>query len=242
MKHTAGNLAGIVGLLSLCLTVPGFGQAATVNFTNAPDGIYDPYQGTVVIGGVTQSNNDLIVCDDDGHDVAAPESWNATAILVSTLNAGNIGNTFFGATIGLKGYAELAALSQALLTGQTSLAGLTGLTNVDLSQALWLITTGHDPGNIGTITANATALVTNLGLDTTAANLSAYNNLYVLTPDAGNAYQILGESYPYGVPQEMWTLVPEGGAVALYLLLAGVACLAGMRLNSRNQFGSRATA
>jgi hypothetical protein len=244
MKNGAAGFAGFVGLLSLCLTAPAFGQAAIVDFTNAPDGIYDPYQGTVTIGGVTV-NNGLIVCDDDNHEISQPESWNATAILVSSLNAGNIGNTFFGtmgSAIGLQGYAEIAAIANALLTGQTSLDGVTGLNNVDLSQALWLITHGSNPGNIGTITSNATALDTALALNTTAADVSLYSNLYVLTPDSGTGYQINGESYPYGTPQEMFALVPEGGAASLYLLLAGVACFGAMRLNSRSQFASRIAA
>lgn len=238
MESKSVGLAGIVGMLSLCLAVPAFAQtAATVDFTNAPDGIYDPYQGTVTIGGVAVNNNDAIVCDDDTHDISAPESWNATAIQVSTLNSGNIGDTFFGSTgpmIGVSGYTELAAIAYAILTGQTSLAGVTGLNDTELSQALWIITYGSTPSNIGTVDPKVYTLITDLG--TASLSLSNYSDLYVLTPTTN--YEIGNESYPYGVPQEMFTLVPEGGAAVLYLLIAGIACFGAGRLG----LGGRAIA
>jgi hypothetical protein len=241
MKDKAGKLAGIVGLLSLCLTVPGFGQAATVDFTSAAS-VFDPYQGTVIIGGVTQDNYDLIVCDDATHDISAPESWTANAILVSNLNTtpaspNNVDNTFFGSAIGLTGYTKLAAVANAILTGQTSLAGVSNLTDADLSEALWIIAAGAEPGGV-TESQAAKNLVTALGSDS-SLSLSTYSDLYVLTPTGDFSNKAL---YPFGTPQEMFTLVPEGGTAALYLLLAGLACLGTMRLSSRNIFGSRAAA
>ena len=150
MNNRVGGLTAIVGAAVLCLAVPAYGQqSAVVNFTNNPDGIYDPYQGTVTIGGSTVPNDDSLVCDDALHNVDAPESWNATAYLVSSLTSTTVQGTFFGNAIGLTGYTEAAAIANALLTGQTTFAGLTGLSNVDLSQALWIITTpGGNPSGV----------------------------------------------------------------------------------------------
>jgi hypothetical protein len=262
MRIKVGGLAAILGAAALCFSASAFGQltnggTVTVTFTNAPDGIYDPYQGTVTNGGGPLNVGGLISCDDDTHEISAPETWTATSFQMSQLNSGNVAaDTVFGSHIGIQGYAELAPLLGALYSGQTSLTigatTVTGLTNVDLSQAIWIITSSSlgdpstPPGNIGGITSNASTLVAALALQygwnpttntltvadasTAQTSLGAYSNLWILNPNAnGNSL---------GLPQEMGINAPEGGAAFLYLLLAGAACFGAMRFKSRHQLAA----
>jgi hypothetical protein len=237
MKIKLGGLAAIVGSAVLCLTLPAFGQvtitfngdgagdgSATLNGTTVDTGVY-----SATISGLPGASSG-VVCDDFNHSLTTGETWNATALQASSLNASNIGNTEFGATIGLGGYAEVATLVAALFNGTTTLGGITGLTVTDLSEAIWAITT-PTPGITSGLSNNAKALVSwltsNVGGLTgsaLASYLAQFSNLWILTPDPKTGGQ-----------QELWTSVPEGGAALLYLLLAGLACFGAMKFGSRSQ-------
>ena len=241
MKIKLGGLAAIIGSAVLCLTLPAFGQVTvTYNGPGAGDGTatLTDSQGTstaytgnynATITGLPGASS-TVVCDDFNHSISIGQTWNASALQASSLNAGNIGNTEFGATIGLGGYAEVATLVAALFNGTTTLGGISGLTVTDLSEAIWAITT---PGGItGGLSNNAKSLVTwltnnvgNLGGSALATYLAQYPNLWILTPNPKS-----------GTQQELWTSVPEGGAALLYLLLAGLACFGAMKFGgSRSQ-------
>jgi hypothetical protein len=143
-------------------------------------------------------------------------------------------------------------------------------TQADLSAAIWWITSvGQLPaGSAGTISTGPLYLGSNV-LDATAlsdvqsvasllsgtvANATFYlentapSNLLVLTP-IKNSQVPLSD----GPPQEMWimtqgttslvsTIVPEGGAGLLYLLLGGASCLGAMFMASRGRMGRTVTA
>jgi hypothetical protein len=255
MKNPTRRLAGIIGVAALCFTIQAFGQV-TVNFTGpistSPtfEGAYtDPYAGTVTSGAQILNPNGLLICDDFADHVSNGETWQANAIQVSTLTLANIGQTLFGSTIGLNGYAAVASLVELLInTNNTQ-------TQADLSAAIWYITdkAADNPSGgllyLGAINSSDV-------LDTAAAN-------YVTTAE-GTYGALLGPETPNAInglladtnltildpttsgPQEMFMVnsvnAPEGGATALYLLFAGVACFGTMRLKSRNQGGRRIAA
>lgn len=239
MKIKLGGLAAIIGSAVLCLTLPALGQVTvTYNGPGAGDGsttltdsmgtdtVYTGNYNATIVGLPGASST--VVCDDLNHSLNIGQTWNATALQASALNAGNINNTEFGATIGLGGYAEVATLVAALFNGTSTLGGISGLTVTDLSDAIWAITT---PGGITSgLTNNAKSLVTwltnnvgNLTGSALATYLAQFSNLWILTPSPNNG------------PQEIWTSVPEGGAALLYLLLAGLACFGAMKFGSRSQ-------
>jgi hypothetical protein len=255
MSIKANRMAAIVGFAVLCFSASAFGQNASVNFTGITTsqsfggGYVPPYAGTVVVNGNTLDNHDLIICDDYYDEIFVPESWTANAVQASSLNAGDIGSTLFGDAstidghsvggIGLSGYAAVADLVQQLFA-----AAPNSQAQVDLSSAIWYITSGDgatdgafDSLNGNPLSAQATADVTNaLAFGDSAAGikaLAADTNLWILTPNPN-----LGQSNP----QEMWTEVPEGGAGFLYLLLAGIACFGAIRFSSRRQSAARKAA
>jgi hypothetical protein len=253
MKIRVGVLVAVVGVVVLCLSASAFGQNSTVYFTGITTGqsfgggYSDPYAGTVSVNGSTLDNNGLIVCDDFYDEIYIPETWTANAVQASSLTTANIGNTLFGdpstihgnsvGGIGLGGYAALASLVQQLLA-----AAPNSQAQVDLSSAIWYITSGGtDVG--GTYSIDGYALDSNaetdvknaLAFGNSQAGLNALagdTNLWILTPNPN-----LGSNNP----QEMWTEVPEGGAALLYLLLAGAACFGALVFGSRNQSGNRET-
>ena len=252
MRNLAERLTVIAGSVLFCFTVPASGQT-TINFTGITNsqvfggGYVDPYAGTVTYNGTPINNGGLIVCDDYKDEIYIPETWNVTAIQASSLNSSNIGDTLFGGTIGLDGYAAVASLVSDLL-GTTN-----QYTQADLSSAIWWITSGGtssgsvytlngytlDSAAVGYINGALTAYGPfGLGDDTSAANtaLAADTKLWVLTPYPNS--QPLGD----GRPQEMWISVPEGGTASMYLLLAGAACFGAMFLISRKRSASPASA
>jgi hypothetical protein len=257
---------GLVAVLAsavLCLALPAFAQD-TVYFdgvvggsdtgTTGTDTSQDAYTGLYsgTLNGVAVTG---FVCDDYSHNITNPESWQATAIQVSTLNSSNIGNTEFGtggSAIGLVGYAEVANLVSAMYTFASSgpasrtIDGIANVTVTDISEAIWAITAGGASKIVGTngtgLTANATALIAYLttgagafSLTTAEAYLKTLGNLWILTPTSG-------QGGTNGPPQEFWVNLPEGGAILMYLMLAGSSCLGAIFLRSRKQLRYRGTA
>jgi hypothetical protein len=242
MISRALQFGAVAAIASLCLTHPAFGQDdVTVNLTGGgtttwigpnPDGPgdLDVYAGiyTGTVSGIPGANPG-IVCDDYQDTDVPGESWTATALNAASLTSKNIDQTLFGATIGLEGYAEVATLVSDMFSGKS------GYTQAELSSAIWYITS---VGNAtlsaqlwSALDSSAQALVTSLqkqfggNLAAAEAALAGFSNLWILTPmpDA------------HGGPQEMWVEAAEGGAAALYLLLAGLTCCGAFYLKRRQQ-------
>jgi hypothetical protein len=236
MKIRAKVIASIAGSVALCLGVPGFAQQVTVDFTGGysttwgnSSGDYGAGIYSATINGAPSSSG--IICDDFKDDITSGETWKANAYQASSLASGNLGNTMFGNTIGLTGYAEVATLVSMVFSGGSSYGGVTGISQAELASAIWYITA---PGGIQGLDSKALALVKAVeaafGSNTSAATkyLATLTNLWILTPAN------LGP----GEPQEMWTEglnVPEGGAAFMFLLLAGASCVGAMFIRYRQR-------
>jgi len=248
MRIKAVGLAAIAGSALFCFGLPAFGQnVVSVEYTGGysttwgnSGGDYGAGIYSATINGATSSSG--IICDDFNDEITSGETWNAKAYQASSLASGNISNTLFGSNsaFGLTGYAEVATLVSMMFGKGTTYGGITGITQAELSSAIWDITT---PGGISGLDTNATALVASVELafngniSKATSYLATLTNLWILTPDPLTG---IGK----GEPQEMWTelSVPEGGAALMFLLLAGVSCFGAMFFRYRSQLGSRETA
>jgi hypothetical protein len=249
MKYRAIRLAAIAGSALFCFGLPVMGQV-TVQFTGGYSTTFSNSDGSFGAGIYSANINGApsasgIICDDYKDEVTSGETWTANAIQASALNAGNIGNTLFGNNnsnlgttgIGLPGYAEVATLVSMMFGNISTYGSITGVTQSELSSAIWFITA--NPAGISGLDTTAQALVAAVqaafGGNTHKAQayLATLTNLWILTPTPQGK----------GEPQEMWTVsVPEGGAAFLYLLLAGVSCFGAMFVSSRRQAANQIAA
>jgi len=226
MKISSTRIAVLAAFAFLCAGLPAFGQAIVkVQYTGTYSTTWSNVDGDfgagIYSGTVNGAATPGIICDDFNDEITSGETWNAKAYQVSTLiSSGNLGNTLFGNTIGATGYAEIATLVSMLFGGTTTYGAITGITQAELSSAIWDITT---PGGISGLDSTATALVAaveaafNGNTSKADAYLATLTNLWILTPTPQGP----------GEAQEMWTenlAVAEGGAALLYLLLAGLFC------------------
>lgn len=237
MKVSSARTALFVALLALCGCLPAFGQGVvSVQYTGGYSTTWGNSSGTYGAGIYTATINGApsagIICDDFKDEVTSGETWNAKAYQVSTLvSSGNLGNTLFGSTIGVTGYAEVATLVSMMFGGITSYSNLTGINQAELSSAIWDITT---PGGITGLDSTATALVTavekafNNNVSGATTYLASLTNLWIMTPTPQGP----------GQAQEMWTqnlALPEGGAGLIYVMLAALFCGAALYLRDRQQ-------
>jgi hypothetical protein len=233
MRISTAKIATLAASVFLFAGLSAFGQSiVSVDYTGGysttwgnSGGDYGAGIYTATINGVASSSG--IICDDFNDDITAGETWNAKSYQVSTLvSSGNLGNTLFGNTIGVTGYAEVATLVSMMFGGGSSYGSITGITQAELSSAIWDITT---PGGITGLDSKALALVSAVKAafsgNTAAATayLASLTNLWILTPTP------LGP----GEPQEMWTEAAEGGTALMYLLLATLFC--GWAFSLRNR-------
>jgi hypothetical protein len=231
MKFSSVRIALFAASLVLFASLPSFGQTVvSVDFTGGYSATWNSgWYGDVEAGTYTASINGAtsapgIICDDFNDSVTSGETWKATEYQVSSLiSSGNLNNTLFGKSIGATGYAEVATLVSLMFGGGTSYAGITGITQAELSSAIWDITT---PGGIlglnGTAKALVAAVEAAFGGNTSKADayLATLTNLFILTPNPKTG---VGS----GEPQEMWTeglSAAEGGTALMYLLLASFFC------------------
>jgi len=185
-------------------------------------GFYDGSINGVNVGPGQSSPG--FVCDDYYDNIFAGEHWTATGFQVSSLNAGNIGNTLFGGAAGwgsvfgitgLQGYSALAYLVNDMFTNAIGNSALQS----SISQALWYLTsTAIGRGlSLSSLDSQAQSLVS-AALAHSNISLSTYSGLFLYTQPFN----------PTG-PQEMWgqisLLAPEGGSALWYLLVASLACL-----------------
>lgn len=237
----------IVGLVLLFCFVPALsGQTLQINnppSNNILDGIY---VGSYSATNLTTGASVQITCDDfqDNSD------YNPTSYTTNTFNS--LGSTLWGAYLLSKGdtlaqvttiYDEVAWLTLGMLKQ-------TGATQGYYSYAIWAISDASGVASWLTNYQDSAACsavfgtgawsggVCNSkggkgGLVASAASQSFYSgefsNIIILTPTGCKAG-------PGTCPeQEFFEVVPEGGTAAMYLLLAGLACSAGIFYRSKKR-------
>jgi hypothetical protein len=226
------NSALVIAASLVFLSAFGFAQNTIINFNGGtqgdtycggPDGCVETgfYDGTIngVNVGPSQPGGPGMICDDYKDLIYAGETWTASGINVASLNSSNIGNTLFGSTIGLGGYAELAYLVNQMFTTSPSTAQLSAY-----SQALWYLTGGLTWSSISsTAQSFVSAALSYAKADN--YSLSQYANLWLYTPNPKGP----------GEAQEMWSLVqvPEGSSAMLYLVLSAAVCFGAMSLRKQ---------
>lgn len=241
MNIRCAGLAALAGSVLFCCALPVSGQEeVNVQFTGGYSTTWGNYGAGVYTANINGQTSPGIICDDFNDEIYSGESWTANAYQASSLTSSNIGETLFGSnpSVGLNGYAEMAEIATMMFSfnGSASFGGITGITQAELSEAIWDI--GLGGGLNSSIDTKAYNLVQALKayFQTNSAQtyLSTLTNLWILTPAQ------LGP----GEPQEMWTenlSVPEGGAALLYLLFAGSACFGTMffsRRRAENRIGA----
>jgi hypothetical protein len=193
-------------------------------------GFYDGSINNVNVGPGQSSPG--MICDDYYDNITSGEHWSATGYQISSLNAGNIGATLFGAATGwgtvfgisgVQGYAALAYLANDAFTKGVG----NGSLQSSISQAMWYLTSAAIGKSflLSTLDGQAQGLVSDALAACKNVPLSSYASLWLYTQPFD----------PTG-PQEMFGQipVPEGGAALLYLLLAGISCFGAM-IYSRRQ-------
>ena len=203
------------------------GSNWTYNGETVGTGFYDgSINGTQV--GPGQSSPGMI-CDDFKDNIYSGETWTANAINAASLTSSNIGQTLFGAAIGVTGYQEVAYLVYQMFTTSPNAA-----TQAAYSEAIWALTgSGVDPK---ALTGLALTLYNNVKAGGETLTASQLASLWIYTPNPLGPYEA----------QEMWGMVPvpvpEGGAAVGYLLLAGLCCFGAVFLRSRRQIGNMTSA
>jgi len=244
MKINVGRLAAIGAAMLLCFGLPAIGQTVvsvdfTGGYTTTWGNMSGDYGAGIYTGTINGASSPGIICDDFNDNITNGETWNAHAYEASSLTSSNIGETLFGNTIGITGYAEVATLVSMMFGNGTY--NSVQYSQADISSAIWDITLGGKPNSLQGLDQAAKNLVAavELAFNGNSAAAQAYlatlTNLWILTPTP------LGP----GEPQEMWTEnlnVPEGGAALMFLLLAGISCFGAMFIKSRDQLRSRVTA
>jgi hypothetical protein len=250
MRIRSASLAAIAGSALVCFAPSAIGQKVSVTYTGSYSSTWSNNSGdygagiySAEIDGVTDSYG--IICDDFNDEITANETWNAIVYRASSLTASNIDDTLFGSTIGLSGYAELAALVTMFYNGSTTYGGVTGITQAEISSAMWDITLGGTPTSLQGLDSTAQALVAAVeasfggNLSASESYLASATSLWILTPapeGPGEAQEVWTDPLPPGVS------APEGGAALLYLLSALAACCGAMFFGCRERFGSRTAA
>jgi len=244
MKLKGVGLAVIAGAALLCATLPAFSQLSVkitsggpYKWTNSLKGgdgstsYVGVYSALITSGKKTYATG--FVCDDYNAVVTLNKPWNAKEVWASSLTVANVAaDTKFGASIGVRGYAVVAALVEDIFQskGGKDTIGATTYSVAELNSAIWFLTAGNT-AKIG-LDANAKSLLASLEAlyGTNAAALAALasdTHLAILDVTPANAQ--------YG--QEGWIPVPEGGATALYLLLVLASCFGVMFFVPRKPVG-----
>ena len=145
MKIMTSGCAAIIGLMAISLATPAFAQQVTdgatvyVNFTNAPDGIYDPYTGIV---NLNNSLGPLVnigmaklyaatPCtryQSFGRDVARDGILRFRQLTLRRDTSDGLHFRSITGGIGLLGYAEVAIVANALLNLPGGASVLDGVT------------------------------------------------------------------------------------------------------------------
>lgn len=214
------KLWGAVALAVLCFAPCAFANSSltvTGAGNNVMDGVYvGPYYATVNGGA-----NTPVICDDFADETYIGSSWNFTANNFSTLGSALWGNQ-------TKSYEAAAWLTLQMLALNSKSSNATQVGY--LSFAIWSL---FDKSALNGLNSTQLAGV-NSWLSKVPSNLTPgeFANFAILTPKGCT-------NGPGSCPgQEFLTLVPEGGAAAMYLLLAGLSCFGAMLLRRRRQTAS----
>jgi hypothetical protein len=226
-----------------------------VNLTSAGgysnDGIYvSPYYATV-----NGAQNTAVVCDDFKDESYVGSTWNANIVSLSSLSATNI-PTAWGNALGvsqstLNLYDEAAWLTVQVL-GQAP--GSQG--QINYSYAVWAV---FDPSGVASYLDNngspsaanialcnaifgsgncATDKVTGGFLGSALANTyyaGEFSNVFIISPLVAGTKTVCDAESGNCPAQEFIEVVPEGGAAAAYLFLAGVCCFGAIFMKKRQQ-------
>jgi hypothetical protein len=184
---------------------------------NVMAGVYvGPYYATV--NGVA---NTAVICDDFADESYIGHSWNYTAN-----NFSSLGSALWGSQTSNYDAAAWLTLQMLSLNGSASNATQVGY----LSYAIWSL---FDKGALNGLSSTQLA-----GVDAWLAkvpgnlNPGQFANFLLLTPQGCT-------NGPGSCPgQEFMMMVPEGGAAAMYLLLAGLTCFGAMLYRRRRQASS----
>jgi len=247
MKSRFARTAALVASVVLFAGLSAFGQfSVSVTFTGGYSAVWGNSSGEWGAGIYTADIDGKpwapgIVCDDFNDEISNGQTWKANAVNASTLANGangNVSSLLFGgswsgyANIGVTGYAEVATLVSMMFSGSSSYGSITGITQAEISSAIWDITQGN---TLQGLDSKASALVAALealyggNVSGAKAYLATLTNLWILTP------------VPTGQPgeaQEMWTEnlnLAEGGAALMYLLLATLFCSGAFFLRNRKR-------
>jgi hypothetical protein len=180
---------------------------------NVMQGVYvGPYYATV--NGVA---NTPVICDDFADDSVIGHSWNVNLNSFSTLGGALWGNQ-------TKNYEAAAWLTLQMLSlnGNPKNAAQVGY----LSFAIWSL---FDKVALNGLNSTQLAGV-NTWLGNVPLNLttSQFSNFVILTPQNCTPGSCPGQEF-------LTVVMPEGGAAAIYLLLAGLVCFAAICLRNRRQ-------
>jgi hypothetical protein len=211
---------GAAALALLCIAPCAF-ASSTLTMTgagnNVMDGVYvGPYYATV--NGVA---NTPVICDDFADESYIGHSWNYTAN-----NFSSLGSALWGSQTSNYDAAAWLTLQMLSLNGSAGNATQVGY----LSYAIWSL---FDKGALNGLSSTQLA-----GVDAWLAkvpgnlNPGQFANFLLLTPQGCT-------NGPGSCPgQEFMMMVPEGGAAAMYLLLAGLTCFGAMWYRRRRQASS----
>lgn len=211
---------GVAALALLCIAPCAF-ASSTLTMTGAGNnvmaGVYvGPYYATV--NGVA---NTAVICDDFADESYIGHSWNYTAN-----NFSSLGSALWGSQTSNYDAAAWLTLQMLSLNGSASNATQVGY----LSYAIWSL---FDKGALNGLSSTQLA-----GVDAWLAkvpgnlNPGQFANFLLLTPQGCT-------DGPGSCPgQEFMMMVPEGGAAAMYLLLAGLTCFGAMLYRRRRQASS----
>jgi hypothetical protein len=208
---------GIVALAIICFAPCAFANSSltmTGAGNDVMDGVYvGPYYATV--NGI---KNTPVICDDFADESYIGHSWNFTANNFSTLSSSLWGNQ-------TSNYEAAAWLTLQMLSLNSNPGNATQVGY--LSYAIWSL---FDKGALGGLNSTQLAGV-NTWLGKIPLNLTPgqFANFLFLTPQGCT-------NGPGSCPgQEFMQVMPEGGSAAMYLLLAGIACLGALLLRRRRQ-------
>jgi hypothetical protein len=244
VKFSNGILAILAGAMLVYALPQAFGEDVSVKFTGPVSASWSGVEAGSYTGTIDGAKT-TFVCDDYADHIGWGEVWTATKVQASTLTAENVASlTLFGSAIGITGYAEVATLIEMMYNKVTSYGSLSGITQADLSAAIWAITGQWSSSNNASLWNRMSALEKELvaaveaaftGNDEKAeAYLSTLTDLWILVPDPMSASAYNRKTDPTTRPQEVWTRVPEGGASLAYLLLGAIFCIGALRYGRRN--------
>jgi hypothetical protein len=206
---------GIAAVAILCLAPSALANSGTLTMTSAGNnvmqGVYvGPYYATV--NGVA---NTAVICDDFADDSVIGQTWKFNTNSFSTL-----GSALWGSQTQNYEAAAWLTLQMLSLNGNPANATQVGY----LSYAIWSL---FDKNALNGLSATQLAGVNGwLGKVPLNLTISQFSNFVILTPQGCTPGTCPGQEF-------LELVVPEGGAAAVYLLMAGLVCFGAMRFRFR---------